>query len=117
VTTTINTQTEPQRPFWRQGDVYFVQLDKDPGLGDAKPLKAGIIARGETTGHMHRVAPSSLADGALLSTLNGSMFLRSPAAGATILHDEHGPIALPAGTYAVLIQREFNGLGWRAVLD
>jgi hypothetical protein len=112
-----NTNTEPKRPFWRQGDIYFVQLDQNPGIEDATPLKAGIIARGETTGHMHRVSPSSLADGAVLATLAGSMFLRTPERGATIVHDEHGPLDLPGGTYAVLVQREFDGLGWRAVVD
>ena len=38
-------------------------------------------------------------------------------AGATIVHDEHGPIALPRGSYAVVPQREFDGLRWRQVLD
>ena len=112
-----NTNTEPARSFWRQGDIYFVKLDQEPGLADAKPLKAGIIARGETTGHMHRVANSSLADGALLATLGGDMFLRAPETGATIVHDEHGPLDLPAGIYAVVNQREFDGLGWRTVID
>jgi len=113
----VNTAEEPARPFWRQGDIYFVKLDQEPGLGDAKPLKAGIIARGEQTGHMHRVSGPSLTDGALLATLGDSMFLRSPEAGATIVHDEHGPLKLPAGVYAVVNQREFDGLGWRTVID
>jgi len=45
------------------------------------------------------------------------MFLRSPEAGATIVHDEHGSIELPAGSYAVVLQQEFDGLRWRQVLD
>ena len=109
--------SEPRRPFWRQGDIYFVQLDQNSDIDDATPLKAGIIARGETTGHMHRISKSSLENGALLATLAGSMFLRAPEAGATIVHDEHGALDLPSGTYAVLIQREFDGLAWRAVID
>ena len=113
----MKTETEPKRPFWRQGDIYFVQVDQEPTLESAKPLKAGIIARGEQTGHMHRVANSSLTDGALLSMLGDAMFLRSPESGATIIHDEHGPLHLPAGTYAVVNQREFDGLGWRNVID
>ena len=113
----MNTNTEPESPFWRQGDIYFVQLKQDPGFESAKPLKAGIIARGEQTGHMHRVANSSLSDGALLSTMGDSMFLRSPEKGAIIVHDEHGPLHLPAGLYAVVNQREFDGLGWRTVID
>lgn len=105
------------RPFWRQGDIFFVKLDREPDLEGAKPVATGVIARGEETGHMHRVTPSSLADGAALALLGGSMYLRSPQAGATIVHDEHGPIQLPAGDYAVVNQQEFDGLRWRTVLD
>ena len=105
------------KPFWRQGDIYFVKLDEEIDSGNAAPVKNGIIAKGETTGHAHRVSPSSMAQGALLSLIGRSMFLRSPEAGATIVHDEHGPIVLPRGSYAVVPQQEFDGLGWRQVLD
>ena len=105
------------KPFWRQGDIYFVKFDEQIDFTDATPVKSGVIAKGETTGHAHRVSQSSIANGALLSLLNGSMYLRSPEAGATIVHDEHGPIELPAGSYAVVLQQEFDGLDWRAVLD
>ena len=104
-------------PFWRQGDIYFVRLDEEIDSANATPVKNGIIAKGETTGHAHRVSPSSMAQGALLSLVGRSMFLRSPEAGATIVHDEHGPLELPAGSYAVVPQREFDGLRWRQVLD
>src|SRR6266571_263140 len=79
-------------PFWRQGDIYFVKLDEEIDAARATPVKNGIIAKGETTGHAHRVSPSSIAAGALLSLVGRSMFLRSPEAGTTIVHDEHGPI-------------------------
>jgi hypothetical protein len=110
---------EPNRnkPFWRQGDIYFVKLDEEINSADAVPVKNGIIAKGETTGHAHRVSQSSMTAGALLSLVGRSMFLRSPEAGATIVHDEHGPIELPAGSYAVVPQQEFDGLRWRQVLD
>ena len=111
------TDTQPTRPFWRQGDIFFVKLDGGPSLEQAKPVKTGVIARGEETGHMHRVSDSSLADGAALMMLNESMYLHSPEAGTTIVHDEHGPIQLPTGVYAVVNQREFDGLRWRMVLD
>jgi len=105
------------KPFWRQGDIYFVKLDEEIDSANTTPVKNGIIAKGETTGHAHRVSPSSLTQGALLSLVRRSMFLRSPEAGTTIVHDEHGPIELPAGSYAVVPQREFDGLRWRQVLD
>jgi hypothetical protein len=105
------------KPFWRQGDIYFVKLDEEINSENATPVKNGIIAKGETTGHAHRVSPSSIAAGALLSLIGRSMFLRSPEAGTTIVHDEHGPIQLPSGSYAVVPQQEFDGLRWRQVLD
>jgi hypothetical protein len=111
----MNTIETP-RPFWRQGDIYFVKLEGAPNLEGATPIKTGIIARGEQTGHMHRVSPASLEAGAALTMLDGAMHLRANA-GATIVHDEHGPIHLPAGDYAVVNQQEFDGLRWRVVID
>ena len=110
---------EPNRsnPFWRQGDIYFVKLDEEINSDNATPVKNGIIAKGETTGHAHRVSSSSIAAGALLSLVGRSMFLRSPEVGTTIVHNEHGPIELPAGAYAVVPQQEFDGLRWRQVVD
>jgi hypothetical protein len=110
---------EPNRnkPFWRQGDIYFVKLDEEIDSERATPVKNGIIAKGENTGHAHRVSQPSIAAGALLCLVGRSMFLRSPQMGATIVHDEHNAIELPAGSYAVVHQEEFDGLRWRQVLD
>ena len=43
---------EPNRnkPFWRQGDIYFVKLDEEIDSEKATAVKNGIIAKGETTG-------------------------------------------------------------------
>jgi len=112
----MNT-TESARPFWRQGDIYFVKLDQSPALEGAKPVKTGVIARGEQTGHMHRVSNPSLVGGASLTMLGQAMYLRAPETGAEIVHDEHGTLELPAGLYAVVNQQEFDGLRWRAVID
>lgn len=105
------------RPFWRQGDIFFVKTDETIDLAKATPVKNGVIARGETTGHAHRVSKTSLDGGALLNLLGRSLYLKAPEAGATVVHDEHKPIHLPAGVYEVVHQREFDGLGWRQVLD
>jgi len=112
----MNT-TETARPFWRQGDIYFVKIDREPDFQAPKPVKTGVIARGEQTGHMHRVSNASVANGAALALLAGFMYLRAPEPGATIVHDEHGAIQLPMGIYAVVNQQEFDGLSWRTVLD
>ena len=112
----MNT-TETARPFWRQGDIYFVKLDREPDFQAPKAVKTGVIARGEQTGHMHRASNPSLADGAALVRRGESMYLRSPQTGTRIVHDEHGAIQLPMGVYAVVNQQEFDGLRWRTVLD
>jgi hypothetical protein len=110
-------ETNRNKPFWRQGDIYFVKLDEQIDVERAAVVKNGIIAKGETTGHAHRVSQSSMAAGALLTLVGRLMFLRSPEAGTTIVHDEHGPIELPTGSYAVIHQQEFDGLRWRQVVD
>jgi hypothetical protein len=110
---------EPTRknPFWRQGDIYFVKVEEDSENATGTAVKSGIIAKGETTGHAHRVSPSAIAAGALLYLVGRSMFLRAPEQGAAIVHDEHRRIDLPKGLYAVVPQQEFDGLRWRQVLD
>jgi hypothetical protein len=105
------------KPFWRQGDVYFVKLEEEPRQTASTPLKSGIIAKGETTGHAHRLAQSSMAKGASLFLMGRDMLLRSSETGATIVHDEHHAIDLPPGLFAVVLQQEFDGLRWRQVLD
>ena len=105
------------QPFWRQGDIYFVKLDEEINPAEATPLKNGVIAKGEQTGHSHRLSQSSIAQGAALLLVGRSMFLRSPQGGASIVHDEHHTIDLPTGSYAVVPQQEFDGLRWRQVVD
>jgi len=104
-------------PFWRQGDIFFVRVDDIPNLEAAKQVKNGVIARGETTGHMHRVSQASLAAGAVLYAIGRGLFLKASESGAAIVHEEHKAVNLPAGTYAVVPQREFDGLRWRQVVD
>lgn len=106
---------ERSNPFWRQGDIYFVLVDQE-SRAEGVPVKSGVIAKGETTGHSHRLSPSSMSQGAVLSVIAGDMFLQAPQ-GATIVHDEHGPISLPVGRYAVIHQQEYDGLAWRRVID
>ena len=109
-------QSNQTKPFWRQGDIFFVKFDGEP-RSDGTPVKNGVIAKGETTGHAHRLSPSSMTQGALLSIIGRDMFLRAPEIGAKIIHNEHHAIDLPQGLYAVVHQQEFDGLRWRTVYD
>ena len=45
------------------------------------------------------------------------MYLRVKACGATLIHQEHGPIRLPAGEYRVWRQREYSPKEIRIVRD
>ncbi len=88
--------------MWRQGDVLIQAIDEIPDGAVEKPDR--ILAEGEATGHMHRVADPATAD---LFKNGADLFLRVHAAETTVVHDEHGPIVLKTGTYRVWRQREY----------
>jgi hypothetical protein len=96
---------------FRQGDLLFVPVDAVP-VG-AELVSDGVIARGEASGHAHRL---QLGRGRALMLLAGVAFIRARYR-ATIAHEEHGAITLPAGNYQVVRQREFEPAGWRQVQD
>lgn len=96
---------------WRQGDVFVIPLASLPdGLASVRP----VLAEGEVTGHSHRIADPSTAQ----AFSNGSeLFLQVTADHATVVHDEHRPISLPRGPYAIRIQREYHPKEIRRVVD
>ena len=96
---------------YRQGDVWIERIDKAPG--DLTPVaRVGgriILAAGEVTGHHHAVVDPDTE----LFTISGVLaeaerILRVGAGGATVVHEEHGAIALPPGDYRVIIQQEWT---------
>jgi len=97
--------------MYRQGDLLFVPCDSIPD--GATPVPDGIIARGEASGHAHRLQAGR---GRALMLLAGVAYIRA-LYRATIAHEEHGPVVLPAGTYLVTRQREYEPAGWRQVAD
>ncbi len=100
--------------LYRQGDVLIKSLSKKP-TGKKKIRIEGILAEGETTGHMHRVEDTTKAEVYEI----GKKLLLSTAHGIRILHEEHDPITLPKGHYQVIRQRESTGVGRKVhrVLD
>jgi hypothetical protein len=98
--------------MWRHGDVLIASID---GIPDEARLQTHTtLARGEVTGHSHRVAEPRTAE---LYEMNGLLFLRVIAATATVVHQEHKPITLPRGNYRVWIQREYTPSEIRRVVD
>lgn len=101
----------------RQGDVFLESIEKVPaGCAEVKPDNGRIIlAYGEATGHAHAL-PAGV--GKLYRPRGASFvsYLRLTKA-SKLSHDEHGPIPLAKGIYAVTRQREYSPEEIRAVAD
>lgn len=97
--------------MYRQGDV-LITPTKDPIPQGAKKREDGVLARGEATGHAHRVDPAQ----AQIYDEKGAVYLQV-LAPTEVVHEEHGPISLMPGTYKVSYQREYDGTDWRWVKD
>ena len=98
--------------MWRQGDVLIAAVDALPR--DAVKRPNCVLAEGELTGHSHRVDQPGVAE---LYECKGALFLRVLAGEAVVVHQEHGPIALSKGVYAVWQQREYTPISVRPVTD
>ncbi len=85
--------------MYRQGDVLLIEVPALPPR--TKVVKSGVVLRGESTGHAHRILGGSVLVGADPS----AMFVVAEE-GTRLVHDEHAPIRLPAGNYQVIRQRE-----------
>jgi hypothetical protein len=98
--------------MWRQGDILISTVGAIPTgatrRGDV------VIAEGEATGHRHRVENPATAE---LLEYRGALYLRVLADKAKVIHEEHGPIALPRGMYLVWQQREYAPESIRPVRD
>jgi hypothetical protein len=99
-------------PLYRHGDVLVAGIDSIPPEAVKRPHL--VLAEGEVTGHMHRIAEAGSAE---LYQDRGEMYLRVVADRATLIHPEHGPIALPRGDYRVWRQREYSPQAIRIVQD
>jgi len=94
----------------RQGDLLFIRISPAVIPPGAVVRPDGIIARGEATGHTHR-----LVQGVLLAVA-ARLYVRA-AQACEVIHEEHHPVALPAGDWEVRRQIEYNPDGWRQVAD
>lgn len=109
----------------RQGDVLLQSTTKTPGQQAKLVVEHGrtILAHGEQTGHAHQVivdAPPLTGDDVpaqqLFEEPDGTRLLvvRGPA---SLRHEEHAPLTIPAGTYEVIRQREYSPEAIRNVAD
>lgn len=120
-TARLRPGTQKGRQMWRQGDVMIVATNEGiPDTAIEVPREDGrvVLAHGEATGHAHAFGERHVAmfragdDGA-----STAAYLRIEGLPATLRHEEHAPIEVPAGTYRVIRQREYTPAGLRVVAD
>jgi hypothetical protein len=103
---------------YRQGDVLIVAVKSIPA--EAKPKKNTgriVLAYGEQTGHAHAIAVREAKEFSMQDAAGVVTRFLSVASGATVRHEEHAPIALPAGLYEIVQQREYTPEEIRNVAD
>jgi hypothetical protein len=98
--------------MWRQGDILIAAVEEIPRGATRRPNC--VLAEGELTGHSHRIDQPATSD---LFEFKGRLYLSVLANEAQVVHQEHGPITLPKGFYAVWPQREYSPESIRAVKD
>jgi hypothetical protein len=103
--------------MWRQGDVLIRRVEAIPERMRRSPLPHGVLVRGELTGHSHRLENPKSAMLFSGTQSIGELYLDVPAGGTRIVHEEHGPIELPAGLYRAWRQREYSPKAIRIVHD
>src|SRR5262245_14688454 len=98
--------------MYRQGDILILPIAEDavpPAARELAPAARDghgrmVLALGEATGHAHAIADP----GELLCDPDPFVpdHLHLPS-GGQLVHEEHGPISLPAGWFQVVRQREY----------
>lgn len=104
--------------IFRQGDVLIMQIDEMPqGAVKAKPQTRVTLARGEVTGHAHVLCADVAAILPYIVQDRTDELFFELMTDAFVLHEEHAPVALAAGTYRVIRQREYTPQEIRRVAD
>ena len=96
----------------RQGDVFIVGAKAIPATAVKQPRC--ILALGEVTGHAHQIKEEAF----LWVDTDGSKYVEVYGSGATVQHEEHGPIVLQGpAIYRVIQQQEYTPEEIRNVAD
>ena len=102
--------------MYAQGDLLIERVDDlEPSGTLISPDATGatVLAEGEFTGHRHAIFDrvAMFRDDALALDVPNGLYvghIKVEGGSATILHQEHAPIALGEGTYRVRRQRELE---------
>lgn len=90
-----------EKRLFRNGDLLIREIDAIPK--DAKRVKTNILALGESTGHTHQL----IGECKVFENKEGKKFFQSNEE-LELIHQEHKPITIEAGTFEVLIEREYS---------
>lgn len=105
--------------MYRQGDVMVRQATIPQSALIAEPSSQRVVlAYGAVTGHAHAIDVAEARE-YIMAEAAGVVrrFLRVFEGGATLRHEEHDPILLPAGDYEIVQQREYTPEAIRNVAD
>lgn len=100
--------------MYRQGDVLIVPCKI---YGDLEQCESVTLAYGEVTGHAHVLTAPRLK--ARINKTQGRLVAEvvSLMERGLLRHEEHNPIELPPGDYAIIRQREYTPEELRNVAD
>jgi hypothetical protein len=90
----------------QQGDVLIQSIDKIPSnLKNVKQSKKGyVLADGEITGHAHVIVDDDIE---MMCDEVGSKFIANDHT-VEVVHEEHGMVEIPAGTWKIDIVKEYD---------
>lgn len=132
------TENIKTRKAYRQGELLFIELTQQElssiGPDTEHPqwnkLQTNVIREGEATGHKHEVitqrpgtatlmSPAfsllrGLADMAVIDNHDRMLVAQEPV---DVVHPEHKPLRLPIGIYLVIVQREYDEVKARRIMD
>jgi len=93
--------------FKHQGDIPFTPFT---GAITGTPFKhtgSVVLALGEQTGHKHVITVPNIDDMVAYKQPDGGWILELKNTGV-VTHEEHGTIEIPAGTYLVGKEQEYD---------
>jgi len=135
----MSTQDVKTRKAYRQGELLFVPLDtaemetlnpKNASYPRWKKLQTNVLREGEATGHKHEVltqnpnmatllAPAAsilegLANMDFVGNEDRMLVAEQPV---EVVHPEHKTLRLPIGVFLVVVQREYDEVKARRIMD
>ena len=96
-----------KKMLFQQGDVLIYSVDPKEITGEKKNIEARargfVLADGEVTGHAHVIQDPNVK----MFNLGNKMFMECSKT-VTVVHEEHNPIEIPAGTYEIGRVQEYD---------